>query len=191
MNQHLINMLSIDYVSLLLALGTVVVGFVAIKEAVEKFCKTFGIHLAYLDEKAEMRRCQVEVKASLKELKERQDLFEKQHEENIAVRDKFNQEIIDRVQELKDDIIEMDRRIEKREAEKRFKKLRYDILNFANAISNMNTISNEMIQQIFDECSEYENLSGEYGFKNDRVNVSISVIKDKYEELLREGKITK
>ena len=189
MNQHLLNILSIDYVSLLLALGTIIVGFVAIKKAVEEFCQTFGIELKYLREKQEQSECQKEVKSRLAELNERQDKFEHQHEENIKARDKFNKEIIDSINELKADIVDMRDEMEIREAEKRFKKLRYDILNFANQAVSAKQISAEMIDQIFEECGEYEKLSKDYGFKNDRVNVSISVIKDKYEELLKEGKI--
>lgn len=191
MSQHLINLMSIDYVSLLLALGTIIVGFVAIKKALEEFCQTFGIKLRYIEEKKEMHKCQTEVKTSLRELEERQDRFEKQYEENIKVRDKFNKEIMDCINELKADIVDMRDEMEIREAEKRFKKLRYDILNFANQIVSAQQISAEMIDQIFEECAEYEKISEGYGFKNDRVNVSMSVIRSKYEELLKEGRITK
>lgn len=191
MNQHLLNIMSIDYVSLLLALGTIVVGFVAIKKALEEFCQTFGIELKYIREKREQKECQTEVKSRLAELNERQNKFEHQHEENIKARDKFNKEIMERINDLKADIIDMRDEIEIREAEKRFKKLRYDILNFANQIVSAQQISAEMIDQIFDECSEYDKLSEDFGFKNNRVNVSMSVIKSKYEELLKEGRITK
>ena len=191
MNQHLANLLAINYVDLLLALGTIIVGFVAIKKALEEFCQTFGIKLRYVEEKKEMHKCQTEVKTSLRELEERQDRFEKQHEENIKVRDKFNKEIMDCINELKADIVDMRDEMEIREAEKRFKKLRYDILNFANQIVSAQQISAEMIDQIFEECAEYEKISEGYGFKNDRVNVSMSVIQSKYEELLKEGRITK
>ena len=191
MNQHLLNIMSIDYVSLLLALGTIVVGFVAIKKALEEFCQTFGIELKYIREKREQMECQTEVKSKLAELNERQDKFEHQHEESIKARDKFNKEIIECINDLIADLVDMRDEIEIREAEKRFKKLRYDILNFANQIASAQQISAEMIDQIFDECNEYEKLSEDFGFKNDRVNVSMSVIKSKYEELLKEGRITK
>lgn len=190
MNQHLINLMSIDYFSLLLALGTVMIGFTAIKKGVEEFCKTFGIRLRYLEEKQEMKSCQTEVKTRLAELSARQDKFEHQHEENIKARDKFNNKMIECINDIKADIVDMRDEIEIREAEKRFKKLRYDILNFANQAVSAKQISAEMIDQIFEECGEYEKLSKDYGFKNDRVNVSVSVIKSKYEELLKEGKIT-
>lgn len=189
MNQHLGNLLAINYVDLLLALGTIIVGFVAIKKALEEFCQTFGIKLRYVEEKKEMHKCQTEVKTSLRELEERQDRFEKQHEENIKVRDEFNKEMIGCINELKEDIVNLRQEIEYREAEKRFKKLRFDLLNFASRIAQSEEITGELISQVNHEITEYEELVEQYNFKNNRVNASIKIIQEKYEQLLREGKI--
>jgi len=189
MNQHLANLLAINYVDLLLALGTIVVGFVAIKKALEEFCQAFGIRLRYIEEKEEMKKCQTEVKTRLAELNDRQDKFEKQHEENIKARDEFNKEIIGCINELKQDIINLRQEIEYREAEKRFKKLRFDLLNFASRIAQSEEITGELISQVNHEITEYEELVEQYKFKNNRVNASIKIIQEKYEQLLREGKI--
>ena len=189
MNQHLANLLAINYVDLLLALGTIIVGFVAIKKALEEFCQAFGIRLRYVDEKEEMRKCQTEVKTRLGELNDRQDKFEKQHEENIKARDEFNKEMIGCINELKEDIINLRQEIEYREAEKRFKKLRFDLLNFASRIAQSEEITGELISQVNHEITEYEELVEQYKFKNNRVNASIKIIQEKYEQLLREGKI--
>ena len=189
MNQHLANLLAINYVDLLLALGTIVVGFVAIKKALEEFCQTFGIKLRYVEEKKEMHKCQTEVKTRLAELNDRQDKFEKQHEENIKARDEFSKEMIGCINELKEDIINLRQEIEYREAEKRFKKLRFDLLNFASRIAQSEEITGELISQVNHEITEYEELVEQYKFKNNRVNASIKIIQEKYEQLLREGKI--
>lgn len=189
MNQHLANLLAINYVDLLLALGTIVVGFVAIKKALEEFCQAFGIRLRYVEEKEEMKKCQTEVKTRLAELNDRQDKFEKQHEENIKARDEFNKEMIGCINELKEDIINLRQEIEYREAEKRFKKLRFDLLNFASRIAQSEEITGELISQVNHEITEYEELVEQYKFKNNRVNASIKIIQEKYEQLLREGKI--
>ena len=189
MNQHLANLLAINYVDLLLALGTIIVGFVAIKKALEEFCQAFGIRLRYVEEKKEMQKCQTEVKTSLRELEERQNRFEKQHEENIKARDEFNKEMIGCINELKEDIINLRQEIEYREAEKRFKKLRFDLLNFASRIAQSEEITGELISQVNHEITEYEELVEQYKFKNNRVNASIKIIQEKYEQLLREGKI--
>lgn len=189
MNQHLANLLAINYVDLLLALGTIIVGFVFIKKALEEFCQTFGIKLRYVEEKKEMHKCQTEVKTSLRELEERQDRFEKQHKENIKARDEFNNKMMECINDLKADIVDMRDEIEYREAEKRFKKLRFDLLNFASRLAQSEEITGELMSQVASEVDEYEQIVAEYGFKNNRVNASIKIIQEKYEQLLREGKI--
>ena len=189
MNQHLTDLLAINYVDLLFALSTIIVGFMAIKKAVEEFCQTFGIELAYIRRRREQEECQREVKTKLSELSERQDKFEHQHEENIKVRDEFNKEMIGCINELKEDIVNLRQEIEYREAEKRFKKLRFDLLNFASRIAQSEEITGELISQVNHEITEYEELVEQYNFKNNRVNASIKIIQEKYEQLLREGKI--
>ena len=174
MNQHLTNLLAINYIDLLFALSTIIVGFVAIKKALEEFCRTFGIELTYQKRRREQEECQHEVKTKLSELSNRQDKFEHQHEENIKARDSFNKKMMECINELKEDIINLRQEIEYREAEKRFKKLRFDLLNFASRIAQSEEITGELISQVNHEITEYEDL----------------VKQSKYEELLKEGKIT-
>ena len=189
--KEILELLSLDYVAFFAALLTVVIGFIALKELVEKFCRTFGIKLRYIEEKREMQKCQTDVKASLARLQERQDAFERQHKENMASREKYNKKVMACINALKEDIDEMRAETERREAQKRFKKLRYDLLNYADKIINAEQVTAEMITEIFDEIDEYHTISKKYEFENGRVDVSISVIKAKYEELLKSGKVTR
>ena len=189
MNEYILQLASLDYLKLLMALGTVVVGSVVIKEALMKFCTTFGIEFSWIRTKRERKEYEKEIRADLDALIKRQENLERIHEEAMEARIEFNQNIQNNVNSLKDEIISMEKRIEIREAEKRFRKLRFDILNFADKISKSESVMAEMIDQIFEECSEYEELSKKYKFKNNRVNSSIKVIQKKYEELLLTGKI--
>ena len=189
MLSDIIALLSVDYVAFFAALVTVIVGFIALKELAEKFCTTFGIKLRYLEEKKEMKKCQTEVKMSLNDLKERQDRFEVQHKENMDAREEFNTKVMQSIADLKDNIDNMRVEIERREARKRFKKLRYDLLNYSDKIVNSEYVSADMMAEIKDEISEYHNISEKYSFENNRVNVSISIIEQKYDELLKAGKV--
>ena len=191
MESYVMRLLSIDYISLLSAVAIIIVASVAIKEAFEKFCKAFGIELSYLREKEEMKTCQTQVKKELAQLQERQGRFEEEHRENVKARDEFNQEVMELIEGLKNDIKNLGDHIEKREAEKRFKNLRNDILNFADRIPKSEHVSAELVEQMFDEIQDYENLVSVYNFKNNRVNASIAVITAKYQEMLLQGKITK
>jgi hypothetical protein len=183
-------MLSIDYTALLLSLGTIIIGGVAIKEALEKFCKAFGIKLKYVEEREEAKKCQTEVKAGLKDLAEKQGKLEELREKDVEMSKKTDKEIMNIVYSLKQDIQMLAYDMEVREAEARFKKLRYDICNFAVRISNSSEeISSDLIKNLYTEINEYEELAEKYNFKNNRVNDSIEVISNKYKQMLLEGKI--
>lgn len=190
MNQ-IVELLSINYVDFVLAMITIMIATPFVKEVVEKFCKTVGIEFSWIKAKNSRRECEEKIKKDLDILKVRQEELESLHKEDMNKHREYSQNVMTIVSSLKEDIISLKDDIEKREAEKRFRKLRYDILNFANQIISMQEISSELIDQIFDECQEYEDLVSQYNFSNDRVNVSMKVIKDKYQELLVNGKIYK
>ena len=69
--------------------------------------------------------------------------------------------------------------------------MRYDILNFANLLSSKSVVSAELINQVYKEISEYEELSEKYHLKNNQVNASVAVISAKYQEMLLNGQIKK
>lgn len=188
-NEYIKLLAEIDYISFLLAFFTLIAAIVAGKNLLEKFCDIVGIELKYIKEKKEIKECQTTVKKELQDIVERQDRFEKEHRENMEKREEFNKEVLDSMNSLKYDFKILSDTIDRREAEKRFKKLRFDILNMADRLCRAESVTAEMLAQVMDECSEYEQLSKEYKFKNNRVNISIGVIQKKYEEFLLAGKI--
>ena len=182
---------SIDYVSLLSAVAIIVVGSVAAKEALTKFCNMLGIEFSWVRANKERIAMEKQIEEDIKDLSKKQDDFELLRIQDIESRETFNKTIVDSISSLKDYITTLEKNIDIREAEKRFKKLRFDILNFADRISKSEQISAELIDQIYDEITEYEELAETYEFKNNRVNASIVVIQNKYTELLGQGKIYK
>lgn len=191
MNEYLLDLTSIDYFSLISAVVIIMGAVVALKELVEKFCAVAGIEFAWIKEKNEMRECQQTVKQELAELRERQDIFEADHKSNIEKRNQFNKDIIESIEAVKNTIAEMGKDIERREAEKKFEKLRDDILNFANDLPTRKTVSEELIANIYKKIDMYNNLHNEYKFENSQAPVSIEVIKQRYQEMLKNGQIVK
>jgi hypothetical protein len=191
MSEYILKMASIDYLTLLTSIAIIVVGSVAIKEGIERFCNMVGIEFSWIREKRDREAREKKMEEELDNLTERQWELEELHKQDIESRDEFNKTIVESIASVKDDIASLARHIDVKEAEKRFKKLRFDILNFADRISKSEQISAELIDQIFREISEYEELSNKYKFSNNRVNSSVKVIQAKYEELLLLGKIIK
>lgn len=191
MNEYIVDLMSIDYFSLISAIVIIMGAIIALKELFEKFCGIVGIEFAWIKAKNEMRECQITVKKELADLQDRQDKFEKEHKENIAKRNEFNGQIIESIKEIKTEISELNRSIERREAEKRFEKLRDDIVEFASGLATRETVSSELMENIYRKIGLYESLHEEFGFKNSQAPISIEVIKKKYEDMLLKGQVTK
>ena len=191
MNQALMDLLTLNYFDSLLAFGTIVVGSVIIKEAIEKFCTTFGIEFAWIRKRKERDEREQRIDEKLALLEKKQKELEEMEENETKMREEYDQKIIDALEGLQKNLRDLRDDIEKREAERQFKKLRYDILNFANQITLKSEVSAELISQVYREIHEYETLVKEYGFKNNQVNASVDVITRKYQEMLLQGKIVK
>ena len=191
MNEYILDLTSIDYFSLISAIIIIMGAIVATKELIEKFCRIAGIEFSWIKAKNEMRECQTAVKRELAELQERQSKFEEEHEESMKKRNEFNKEIIASIVAIKNEITKMNEDIERREALKKFEKLRDDILDFANDLPNRTTVSEELITNIYNKINMYNRLHNEYKFENSQAPVSIEVIKQRYQEMLKDGKITK
>lgn len=191
MNEYIVDLMSIDYFSLISAIVIIMGAIIALKELFEKFCNAVGIEFSWIKAKNEMKQCQNTVKVELADLQKRQDKFEKEHKENIEKRNQFNEEIISAIRDIRNTISDMRTDIERREAEKKFENLRDDIINFANELSLRESVSHELIANIYKKINYYERLHKEYNFENNQAPVSIEVIKQKYQEMLKSGHVTK
>lgn len=189
MNPHLIEILSINYVDFLLALGTIIVGSVVIKEAIEKFCDAFGIEFKWIRKKREKEKLCANVQAEVKLLSERLELLRNMRDADLQRGDQLENGIAKALEEIRKDIIELRETMTHNEAVKRFKVLRREILTFANDLPHKESVSAELIRQVYKEINEYEELSKNHNFKNNQVNASIAVIQEKYMEMLAKGLI--
>lgn len=182
-------MLSVNYVDFLFALITVVVGMTAIKELLEKFCKAFGVEFSWIRANRERSECEKNIKSNLEIITQKQKELESQQEKDRINREKFNQEMIAAMDALKSELNSLSDSIERREAEKKFEKLRDDILNFANQLSAKETISDELITHIYKKINMYEELQEKYKFQNNQTPASIAAITARYQQMLINGQV--
>ena len=191
MNEYIKDLASIDYLSLITSVVIIMGAVVALKELLERFCNTVGIELYWVREKRELKNCQETVKKELADLRKRQDRFEQEHKISIERRNQFNEQIISSINMIKDSIVDFKTDIERKEAEKKFEKLRDDIVSFANELALRDTVSAELMENIYRKIVAYESLHEEFGFKNNQAPVSIKAIEQKYQEMILSGHITK
>ena len=190
MREQIMELLTINYVEAFISFVIIMSAAVVVKEGLERFCRAFDIELKWVKRREEMEKCQTKVSKAVDQIIARQDELENMQKIERDVREKNDQSIISAIQVVHDELTQMDENMKRREAEQRFRKLRYDILNFANKISGHERVSAELISQVYKEISEYDNLCVRYGFKNHQVTASVAVITAKYQEMLAEGKIT-
>ena len=190
MNEYIKDLVTIDYLSLITSVVIIMGAVVALKELLERFCNTVGIELYWVREKRELKDCQETVKKELADLRERQDRFEQEHRVSIERRNQFNEQIISSINMIKDSIVDFKADIERKEAEKKFEKLRDDIVSFANELALRDTVSAELMENIYRKIVAYESLHEEFGFKNNQAPVSIKAIEQKYQEMILSGHIT-
>ena len=191
MNEYIKDLASIDYLSLITSVVIIMGAVVALKELLERFCNTVVIELYWVREKRELKNCQETVKKELADLRKRQDRFEQEHKISIERRNQFNEQIISSINMIKDSIVDFKTDIERKEAEKKFEKLRDDIVSFANELALRDTVSAELMENIYRKIVAYESLHEEFGFKNNQAPVSIKAIEQKYQEMILSGHITK
>lgn len=191
MEEYVMKLATIDYFSLVSTIVIIMVALVALKELLEKFCKMVGIEFSWIRDKRERLEFEAKTFEELETLANRQEELERLRRIDAENREKFNKNMEDNMESLKDDILSLSKSIELREAKKTFKKLRFDILDFADRIARTNGINSEYVEQIYSEIETYRELEKQYGFENGQASASIAVIQKKYEELLLEGKIIK
>lgn len=65
--------------------------------------------------------------------------------------------------------------------------MRWEILDFSNAVMNGRVYNKEIYDHIFDTYTEYERVLEENGIENGKVNSSMQFVRNKYLELMEKG----
>ena len=181
------EMLSIDYVSFLIALFTIMTGTLAIKGLVENFCKTFEFETPWMRKAREKREYMEKVDKQLELLMQREESIEAKHSTDVGQLEGVVGEVRESFAELQNQITALSDKIEQMELNKTIKKLRWDIINFASDLTRRENIPLEQYNIIFNYIKEYEKIIEDNGLTNGQVESSVHVIKKRYEHDLEAG----
>ena len=181
------EMLSIDYVSFLIALFTIMTGTLAIKGLVENFCKTFECETPWMRKAREKREYMEKVDKQLELLMQREESIEAKHSTDVGQLEGVVGEVRESFAELQNQITALSDKIEQMELNKTIKKLRWDIINFASDLPRRENIPLEQYNIIFNDIKEYEKIIEDNGLTNGQVESSVHVIKKRYEHDLEAG----
>lgn len=182
-----LELMQIDYVTLILAIATIAVGVLAIKKFIDEFASAFGFVPIWTRKRIELQQEREQIKAQLNAFAENQKEFKTIQENNIQRMEVLSSGLAG----LKDDISKLDERIDKRERDKEFRRLRWRIINFANELPDREVVSLEVWNEVWDGIKKYEDMCEKYKYKNGQTTSSVKVITSRYEHDIALGKIIK
>lgn len=181
------DLIVIDWASLILSVITILTSLYVLKSGIEKFCHSFGLETPWMKSRREKDEFQQNIQKICEQLEAKEEKLELQHNSDIEQLKELNSNMCESISDLKKDFASFKQGIENNELKKNIKKLRWNIINFASDISERKTVSLEQYNVIFKDIKEYEELIEKHNLKNGQVDSSVEVIKERYEQDLRNG----
>lgn len=181
----------LDFPSLIIAIVIIMICYVGGKKLLETFLQELGITPVWIRHKIAEQEYKKNVIENLEELKTNQQDLQRLQKEDAKKFDALKNSFVDFKADVKKEIKSVNGKIEQRELEKEFKRLRWFIIEFANELPTKKSISFEVWNEIFENIRRYEELVNEHGFINNQTNSSIHVITDRYEHDIASGLVVK
>lgn len=182
---QLFKMIQIDYITLILAIATIAVGVLAIKKFIDEFASAFGFVPIWTRRKLEEQKEREEIRKQLEILTKNQKKIKDIQASDVEKMEALSSCLV----EVREDISKLSERIDKRERDKEFRRLKWRIINFANELSTREDISLEVWNEVWDGIKKYENMCEIYEYKNGQTTSSVNVIAQRYEHDIALGKI--
>lgn len=187
LSDYLLKMFQVDYVALIIAMVTVAVGILAIKKFIDEFASAFGFVPIWTRKKMEEQKERNEIRTQLTNLTENQQKIKDIQASDVKKMDALSTCLV----EVREDISKLSARIDKRERDKEFRRLRWRIINFANELPIRDEISFDVWNEVWDGIKKYEEMCEKYDYKNGQTTSSVNVITQRYEHDIALGKIAK
>lgn len=172
---------------LIVLVSLVVVAIGKIKDALGFKTKTELRHQE-IDERFE--KIETKIKNYEARLDENADNFynkqKEYHEQSITIRNELRDKQ-DSLSKKQDDLITGMAELKQMLVQKDIDDMRWEILNFANAVMSNREYNKEQYDHVLDIYKKYEIILEENNMQNGRVDASIAFIKKHYEELMENG----
>lgn len=172
---------------LIVLVSLVVVAIGKIKDALGFKTKTELRHQE-IDERFE--KIETRIKNYETRLDENADHFynkqKEYHEQSITIRNELRDKQ-DSLSKKQDDLITGMAELKQMLVQKDVDDMRWEILNFANAVMSNREYNKEQYDHVLDIYKKYEIILEENNMQNGRVDASIAFIKKHYEELMENG----
>lgn len=166
-------------IGVLIAVGIVMV-LVKLKDFV---IKTFGITTKSSLAKQEQARTIIEIQKEIINLKQEVQQFKDNRVHDRGQSFDIQKQLTDGQNALTDSV----ENLRKMLINKEINDMRWEILDFSNAVMNGRVYNKEIYDHIFDTYTEYEKVLEENGLENGKVDSSMQFVRNKYLELMSTG----
>ena len=167
---EIIELTKIDFAYIFVAVFVILIGVKVIVSLFEWVVGKLGLETKWMRQKKEEHNLLLETSQGLIEL-------QKHHKEDIKRSDLRDEEISNDIKKLTDLFID-----------KQINDYRWEIINLADKISSDRTsVSKECLRHAISTYEKYEKIIAENGLVNGEVEISIEIIKEAYQQKMKEG----
>lgn len=163
------ELLNINFSYVLLSVFVVLIGIKAVVSIFEWVVDKLGLETKYMRQKREEHELLIQTSQNLTSL-------QMKHIKDMEKSDAHDAEMKDNIQRLTDMFVD-----------KQINDYRWEIINLADKISSGKTASKECLRHAISTYEKYEKIITDHGLVNGEVEISIEVIRDSYQQRLKEG----
>lgn len=169
MDDNINTLLKLDWVAIILGIFIIISTVIAIYEIACKFSEIIKKPIGVAKQRKQDHELLIKTVQDLKELHDK-------HEEDTKQSIKHDKMIREDLQKLTKMFID-----------KEIDDMRWEILDFASALSSGREYNKESFDHVISIHEKYENILQENGLENGRVNASMEVVMEIYKEKLKKG----
>lgn len=163
------ELLQINFSYILISVFIILIGARAIASPLEWLIDQLGLETKWMRKRREEHDLLLNTSKNLIALQEK-------HIEDMKRSDEHDEEMRNDIKKLTDLFID-----------KQIDDYRWEIIHLADTISSGKTISKECLRHAVSTYEKYEKIINEHGLVNGEVEISIEVIRDNYQQKLKEG----
>lgn len=163
------ELLNINFSYVLLSVFVILIGIKAVVSIFEWMVDKLGLETKYMRQKREEHELLIQTSQNLTSL-------QMKHIKDMEKSDAHDAEMKDNIQKLTDMFVD-----------KQINDYRWEIINLADKISSGKTASKECLRHAISTYEKYEKIITDHGLVNGEVEISIEVIRDSYQQRLKEG----
>lgn len=163
------ELLNINFSYVLISVFTILVGIKAIVTIFEWVIEKLGLETKWMRQKKEEHKLLLQTSQNLASL-------QMKHVEDMKKSDAYDAEMKENIQKLTNMFID-----------KQINDYRWEIIHLADKISSGKTISKECLRHAISTYEKYEKIINEHDLVNGEVEISIEVIRDNYQQKIKEG----